>query len=131
MVLNVEVSIPENVVDKNVRSDCVSVPEVVVDLGDFTVGMLEVTEIVHYRITCQYRAPPPESKIQESLLVLSKCKDNQDIHQDLAPSPGLELAHDAALLAIGPIFEAPSSATVVNGDTKSRVDDSSDAALEG
>jgi hypothetical protein len=131
VVSRVEVRVPEKRANDNVGLDAASVEQEVGVLGDFAISMLEVADEIHSRVTAKDRHNPPEQETVEALLALTKDDKHGSVAGELSKSRRLKSAHDTAVLAVGPLLEAPASATVINGDTHGRVEDPTGTALEG
>jgi hypothetical protein len=130
MVFRVVVSVPQQCANDNVGADAASIEQAVGLLGDFAIGMLEVAEVVHNRVAAQDGRNPPEQHALEAFLGLTKDVKHGGVAGEHGKCRHLKSAHDAALLFVGPVPEAPPSAAVVDGDSHGGVEDPAGAARE-
>ena len=129
VVLGVVVGVPQERADDDVGAHAAGVAKTVRLLGDLTVGVLEVAEIVDDRVSTENRGNPPE---EEGLWVLDADEvDGGGVCGELGESGHLQLLHDATLLAVRPFLETPSRAAVVDRNAHRGEDDAASPALEG
>jgi citrate lyase gamma subunit len=131
VVLGVEVGVPEDGADQQAGVHGAGVQKTVGNLRDLAVGVFQVAEEVDNRVPNKHWAHPPEGKVLQSLHGSTKDEDHGKVPSNLAPGAMLDLGHNATFSAVVPLREAPFDATVVNSDSKGRVDDSSHTHLEG
>ena len=131
VMLGMEVGVPENGTDEKAGVDGAGVQKTVGNLGNLAVGMFQVAEEVDNGIPNKDWAHPPEGKVLKPLLCSTKDEEHRKVPSNLAPGAMLNLAHNATFGAVVPLREAPFKATVVNGDSKGRINDSPDTHLEG
>lgn len=118
------VGIPKQDANEKIRSYRSGIQQAVWLLGDFTVSVFQVSNIVNNWVTSQDRTDPPKEEICSAFRCSSKSRGNHNPMKNLNDGSSLQSLHDATLIAVGPILEAPSSSTVVNRNAEGREKDS-------
>lgn len=117
VMLGVKVGVPEQNTNEQIGSNTACVEEAVGIFGDFTVGVLEVTDVVDDGVSNQNRDEPPKGESRKALACTANGGKNSNVDQNLATGGELEFVHDTALFAVVKILEAPTSTTVVDRNT--------------
>lgn len=131
VMLGVVVGVPQERPDDNVTADAAGVPQTVRVLGDFAIGVLKVPEVVDHRVAHEDRNDPPKEEAFDSLARLAEQVEHGGVTDQLRNGGPLNGAHDARLLGVGPVLEAPPKSAVVDGHAHGRANDPTNAALEG
>jgi len=131
VVLGVEVGVPEQRANNDAGADAACVEQAVWVLGNFAVGVLEVAEVVDDRVSAEDWSNPPKENGLNTFLGLTQRSNDGSVDGQLEKSCSLNGLHDATVLAVVEVLEAPPSAAVVDSDTHGAEQDTSNAALEG
>ena len=126
-----KIRVPKNNTNDNVGSDRPSVSEAVGDLGDFAIGMFEVTDVVDDRVANKDWDNPPKEDGLQSFTSLVDGRGDGDVEGQLHEGRTLKFLHDARFLGVVEFLEAPASARVVDSHAHGRKDDAASTTLEG
>lgn len=131
MMLGVKVSVPKQGTDDQVGSNTASVAQTIGLLGNVTVGVFEIAEVVDDWITAQDWQYPPVCQVDESMWDVGSSGKDDGVDGELRKCSTLQLLHDSTVFSVVKVLEAPSSSTIIDWNTGGRKEDASQTTLEG
>ena len=129
MMFCVVVGIPQQHSNDQVRSNTSRVAKAVGVLGYLTIGVFEVSEVVHHGVSNQHWNDPPKGDIHQTVQVTTEQAKDGNVVKNLLDRSHLQISHDTTFVAVCPFLEAPSPAAVVNWVPSGRPDDATNSAL--
>lgn len=131
VMFGMKVGIPQEDTDEKIGADRTCVTKTIGDLGNFTIGMFEVAEVVHHGVSNQDGDDPPKKNGFQTRTSLTNSTSHGKVERKLHKSGTLKFGHDSRFLGVVEFLETPSRAGVVDGNTHGGTENATGTTLEG